>query len=314
MDVGSLLFLTLSCGALNVESDTPLAQCPDSAATQAAIAERLGSSDIAPHTLRYAFVTDAQSGQSYVRVRLYNAEEAILLERLIPLENADCSSAPLAIAVIAESYLNAVPAPPPSSTSATLPQVQSEQTQAAQGAGSRAAPSRRRRLFRFEAGGALLRGLVPGLELGLGFFFAPQGVVHAGLRFQVLPVKHHEQGLTMTSSSQSLYLGSGWSWPFVPWASLLLLPELGLHYQRAQLRGDDVIDTSARTRLVPSVGGRMDINVQLDRRFWMGAGGRLSTWLGGARFTVEQVHGQALEVLALPTLDWDAHLFFSYWL
>jgi hypothetical protein len=312
MDLGTLLFLTLSYGALNVESETPLALCPDPAAAQAAIAERLGTSHITPHTLRYAFVTDAQSGQSYVRVRLYNTEEAILLERLIPIENGDCSSAPLAIAVIAESYLNAVPTSTPGS-----PQVPADDTAPAPAAPpqeSQVAPSRRRRTFRLEAGGALLTGFVPGFEVGLGFSFAPQGLLHAGLRFQVVPVKHHEQGLTMTSSSPTLYLGSGWSWPFVPWASLLLLPEMGLHHQRAQLRGDDVLDTSARTRFVPSLGGRIDVNAQLDRHLWMGVGGRMSAWLEGARFTVEQVHGEALEVLSLPALDWDVHLFLSYWL
>jgi len=319
MNLGTLLFLTLSSGVLNVESETPHEQCPDPVATRAAITERLVATQLTPHTLHYAFVTDAQSGQSYVRVRLYNAEEAILLERLLPIENGDCSSAPVAIAVIAESYLNAVPAPAPDpvesdAAASAVPATQPSEASPVQQTNSAATQPRRRRLFRLEGGGALLQGPAPGLELGLGFFFHPQGVLHASLRFQISPIKHHEQGLTMTSSSQSLYLGTGWSWPFVPWASLLLLPELGLHYQRAQLRGDEVLDTSARTRFVPSLGGRLDLNFQLNNHFWMGAGGRLSAWLGGSQFTVEQVHGQPLEVLALPALDWDAHLFFSYWL
>lgn len=315
MNLGMLLLFTLRSGALIVESETPLATCPDPVLTQAAIDERLGSTRLGQHSLRYAFVTDAQSGQSYVRVRLYSAEDAILLERLIPIENGDCSAVPLAIAVIAESYLSAVPALASTPESASVTAPEPSQAQAAGPEPPRPdAPRAHRRLFRLEGGGSLLAGPAPGVELGLGYFFTSHGVLRAGLRLQIIPVEHHEQGLTMSSSSQSLYIGSGWSWPLVPWASLLLLPELGMHYQRAQLRGDAVINTGAQARLVPSVGGRVDFNVRLSKRFWLGAGGRLSNWLGGARFTVEQVRGPALEVLPLPQLDWDAHLFFSYWL
>jgi len=315
MNLGMFLFFTLRSGALIVESETPLATCPDPAATQAAIDERLGSARLGRHSLRYAYVTDAQSGQSYVRVRLYSAEDAILLERLIPIENGDCSAAPLAIAVIAESYLSTAPAlaAQPKSPSVAAPPPNQAQPPA-QESRPREAPLARRRLFRLDGGGSLLAGPAAGVELGLGYFFTAYGILRAGLRLQIIPVEHHEQGLTMNSTSQSLYVGSGWHWPFVPWASLLLLPELGAHYQRAQLRGDAVINTGAQGRVVPSVGGRVDLNLRLNNRFWFGAGGRLSTWLGGARFTVEQVHGPALEVLALPKLDWDAHLFFSYWL
>lgn len=315
MDFGALLLLTFAQGALTVETETPASTCPDPSALNALIAERVSDTAQSTYTLRHALVTDAQSGQSYVRARLYDATEVILLERLIPVEHGDCSAVPLAITVILENYF-AGPAPngeepTPAETSATAGQTASRGDH---GAPTAAARRVRKPRFRILGGFNLLAGPAAGLELGVNYFFSTNAFVHAHMRAQLHPAAASEQGISFVHSSQGVYLGSGLYIPLVTWAALTFSPEIGLHYQRIEVRDDQVLDTSTRNRLVPSLGGRLDLNLCLTNRLWLGAGGRLSDWLGGSRFTVEQIQAPDLEVLGLPTLDWDAHLFIVYWL
>src|SRR6187551_3456850 len=106
MVLGSILMLALGQVALTVISDSEHSTCPDTQATRKLVAERLADRPLDDHTVHHAYVTDAQSGQSYVRLRLFNGERAILLERLIPVQGSDCADVPLAIAIIIENYFS----------------------------------------------------------------------------------------------------------------------------------------------------------------------------------------------------------------
>src|SRR5690606_26083689 len=141
-------------------------------------------------------VTDAQSGQSYVRIVLFNQKQAMLLERLIPVENNDCSDVPLAIATIAAHYFSEVSVPKEALQSDPAPEKQPENQsdrdhaavkksdQEPRHAAERVEGHEQSNLTRLYGSINVGPGGMPFLELGISYFFVARGFIDFSLKAQ----------------------------------------------------------------------------------------------------------------------------------
>lgn len=319
MDLASLLFLALGQPELTVVAEDEHSRCPDLVETQRLVNERVDGHLESAHELHQQVVTDAQSGQSYVRIRLFNLEHAILLERLIPVENNDCADVPLAIATIAEHYFYDVSvtnaAAPPLPTPEQREESQLEASESLkQSTLSVADTKQQNKSSRTRVYGSVAVGHDgrPFLELGLNQFFVPRGFIDLSMRAQLVRAQHKEEGYQITHMRHSLYLGSGLQLPLHPSLALTFVPQLGIAYQQAELEGDQVVSEGVHARFVPSIGIKSDLFFKWTNRFWLGLGGRVHEQLGGQRFVISRANEPPLEVLPLPALDFDVHLVVSY--
>ncbi len=339
---GSPLLLALGQLPLIVTGDGNTANCPDPAVTQELVQQRVNDLAPANHEIQHAFVTDAQSGHSYVRLRLYNGRRLMLIERLIPADPDHCDDIPLAIAVIVENYFAALSSQPddqpvpeegetkgtdlkkptrstiapsaqPTHSTPSTPSSRTDSTKDAreEQAGSSARPKKspptnlRSRLFVGLSYGAKR---AVSLEIGYDYFFARFAFLNVALNAQVYKTHHKESEVRFVHTIQSLYLGSGLHLKIAPALHFDLSPQLGLHYQRAELQGDNVVTDEAHGRLVASAGAKGLFSLDLADHVWLGIGGRFGAWLGGPRFVLQVPNASPLELYALPRLDWDTHM------
>lgn len=326
MDLGSLLILGLvGQPELIVVGKAGQEHCPDLILTQRLVNERVAGRLESAHQLHQEFVTDAQSGQSYVRIVLFNQKQAMLLERLIPVENNDCSDVPLAIATIAEHYFSEVSVPKEALQSDSAPEKQAENQsdrdhatvkksdQEPRHAAERVEGHEQSNLTRLYGSINVGQGGMPFLELGISYFFVARGFIDFSLKAQLFRTQDEQSDYLIAHLSHSLYLGSGVQLPLHRLLALSVVPQLGIFYERAELKDEQAVSEGVRARVVPSLGIKSDFYFKWTDRFWIGIGGRVHERFGGRRFVIARANDAPLEVLPLPSLDFDAHFLVSYW-
>ncbi len=307
--------------ALTVVSDGQSSTCPDPELTQRLIDARMADSIAPRHNLHQEFVTDAQSGQSYVRLRLYNENDAMLLERLLPVEDDDCADVPLAVAIILENYFSDI-SPPVSSPAETdgpprTPATAGEATPdppTDQPVEPPATPPVEPQPLRGTIWGGLNMGAEAALsiELGFNYFFSSRGFLDLSVDTQLFRTRHTEGDYQIAHSIHSFYLGSGFVLPLSESAGLNVAPQIGAHYQRAILRGDNVQDAGTKGRIIASLGLKTLLSFDLSRRLLLGVGARVGAYLAGPHLIVTVPNEAPTELYPLPRFDWDGHLLVGY--
>ncbi len=335
-----IILLAVGAGGLAISSDSPDALCPPIDEAREVIQARVGAVTGGSFEARYGMRRNTLSGESLVVLTLRNEQEALLLEREIPVKNGECSDVALALALILERYFtdlakNASDASAPD----PLPNEVKEAVGAAALAGAVERPSlvpeaKRsknekesddRRLVPTEAEvrsapgpwsiralAGVGKGLTPQVGLGGGFQMKRWWLLSLDTSFQLVRSEVVSEGYRISTIRHSLYASSLFGGELIADSWWGAGPSLGGQLQVAELMDEQFLGAGAQTRVFPSVGIQGTALWEVAERFWLGALGSGSVLFGGNQFVVLNPGGKETSVLDLPMLSWDASVVASF--
>ncbi len=316
---------------LTIESTSPDAYCPPVSEVRNAVTARVGAVTGEEFQARYGLVRDATTGRTIVSLSLRDSNDREVLHREIPVTDAGCSDAALAIAVVLERYFSGVIRPStetPEPSSETKSDDESEEeivrepAEVTEAADTPPPPAQNNaegvEAPNFSPHRSFLRGTIalgdvpaPAVHLTFGHAFNRWGALFTELSTWPL----------LTTVQQHPYETKMWFWALgfgVEARTRLsqrleaaIAPQVGAALQGARVAGANVSAERLQTRMAPSLGAALRLGYRLSDRIGLGAQVHGIALLGGKRFVVQE-GAVRHEVLDLPSGRGDAGLYFSY--
>ena len=348
MQLGWLIFLAFGQGPFTVDGGDWKSSCALAENTENLVVDRLGEPLPRDQSVHLEQVHDSQTGKVYVRVRLLDADDAILLERLMPSTDDDCQDIPVAVAIILEGYYENLaakqPEVPPSEEvkpTATEPVVDASPPAASNqpprhllprlappsaaspsaAPPSAASPSAApptvieppRRSARLTLGPSLSSLRTLGLGVALDYFIVPHNFVTLTAHVQPRRLKIDEKSYSLLLTQHDVAVGSAVWLPIGDTFAFSIAPEIGLAFQGLELNDDATNSRGNRWRVSPTWGGRVTAEVALSRRVWLGAAARTNAAISCEHFVVRRPGRASVEIWQLPQLTSSAELFLAHW-